>query len=59
MPLDLHPPISSYFEARNAHDAAATAALFTEDGRVHDEPKTIAAGKRSKAGPRRRAASTR
>jgi ketosteroid isomerase-like protein len=37
MPIDLHPPISTYFEARNAHDAAATAALFTEDGRVHDE----------------------
>ena len=37
MPLDLTPPISTYFETRNAHDAAATAALFTEDGRVHDE----------------------
>ena len=37
MSLDLKPPISTYFEARNAQDAAATAALFTEDGRVHDE----------------------
>ena len=37
MSLDLQPPISTYFEARNAHDAARTAALFTEDGRVHDE----------------------
>ena len=37
MPVELQPPISTYFEARNAHDAAATAALFTEDGRVHDE----------------------
>ena len=37
MPIDLKPPISTYFEARNAHDAARTAALFTEDGRVHDE----------------------
>jgi biotin carboxyl carrier protein len=37
MPTDLQPPISTYFEARNAHDAARTAALFTADGRVHDE----------------------
>ena len=37
MPIDLMPPISTYFEARNAHDGARTAALFTEDGRVHDE----------------------
>ena len=37
MPLDLTPPISTYFETRNAHDAARTAALFTEHGRVHDE----------------------
>ena len=37
MPLDLKPPVSTYFEARNAHDGARTAALFTEDGRVHDE----------------------
>ena len=37
MPPELRPPISTYFEARNAHDAARTAALFTEDGRVHDE----------------------
>ena len=37
MPIDLEPPISTYFETRNAHDAASTAALFSEDGRVHDE----------------------
>jgi hypothetical protein len=37
MPLDLKPPVSTYFEARNAHDGARTAALFTADGRVHDE----------------------
>ena len=37
MQPDLQPPISSYFEARNAHDAARTAALFTAAGRVHDE----------------------
>ena len=37
MPLNLKPTISTYFEARNAHDGARTAALFTEDGRVHDE----------------------
>ena len=29
--------MSTYFEARNAHDGPGTAALFTEDGRVHDE----------------------
>ena len=37
MPTSLQPPISTYFEARNAHEAPRTAALFTEDGRVHDE----------------------
>ena len=37
MATKLSPPISNYFEARNAHDGARTAALFTEDGRVHDE----------------------
>ena len=37
MTPDLREPISTYFEARNAHDAARTAALFTEDGRVRDE----------------------
>jgi ketosteroid isomerase-like protein len=37
MPLDLKPPISTYFDAKNAHDADRVAALFTEDGRVHDE----------------------
>jgi hypothetical protein len=34
---DLQPPISTYFEARNAHDGPSTAALFSDDGRVHDE----------------------
>ena len=37
MPIDLRPPISTYFDAKNAHDADRVAALFTEDGRVHDE----------------------
>ena len=37
MPLALKPPVSTYFAARNAHDGVRTAALFTEDGRVHDE----------------------
>ena len=37
MTIDLKPPISTYFAARNAHDGARTAALFTADGRVHDE----------------------
>jgi hypothetical protein len=37
MSPDLQPPVSTYFEARNAHDGARTAALFTDDGRVHDE----------------------
>lgn len=37
MPTDLQPPISTYFDAKNAHDADRVAALFTEDGRVHDE----------------------
>ena len=37
MPPDLKPPISTYFETRNAHDSARTATLFSEDGRVHDE----------------------
>src|SRR3989337_609117 len=37
MPIDLQPPISTYFHAKNAHDADAVAALFTGDGRVHDE----------------------
>ena len=37
MQPDLTPLVSTYFETRNAHDGAATAALFTENGRVHDE----------------------
>ena len=37
MLIDLQPPISTYFDAMNAHDADRVAALFTEDGRVHDE----------------------
>jgi ketosteroid isomerase-like protein len=37
MPINLEPPISTYFEAKNAHDADGVAALFTADGRVHDE----------------------
>jgi ketosteroid isomerase-like protein len=37
MPIELKPPLSTYFEAANAHDAAAVAALFGEDALVHDE----------------------
>jgi ketosteroid isomerase-like protein len=37
MPIELRPPLSTYFEAANAHDAAAVAALFGEDALVHDE----------------------
>jgi ketosteroid isomerase-like protein len=37
MPLDLEAPILTYFEATNAHQADAVAALFTGDGLVHDE----------------------
>ena len=37
MKPDLTPPVSTYFAARNAHDGAATADLFAEGGRVHDE----------------------
>lgn len=35
--MDLQPPISTYFERANAHDAAGLAALFAEDARVFDE----------------------
>ena len=37
MLLDLDAPIRSYFEATNAHQADAVAALFTSDALVHDE----------------------
>jgi ketosteroid isomerase-like protein len=37
MPIELKPPLSTYFEAANAHDAAAVSALFGEDALVHDE----------------------
>lgn len=37
MLLDLKPLLSAYFEATNAHDADAVAALFSEDAIVHDE----------------------
>jgi ketosteroid isomerase-like protein len=37
MTIDLKPPLSSYFEAANRHDAEAVAALFSEDALVHDE----------------------
>ena len=37
MLLDLDRPILTYFEATNAHQADAVAALFTADGLVHDE----------------------
>jgi ketosteroid isomerase-like protein len=37
MPIELKPPLSTYFEASNAHDAEAAAALFGETALVHDE----------------------
>ena len=37
MTIDLRPPLSSYFDATNAHDASEVAALFGETARVHDE----------------------
>ena len=37
MAQDLTPPLSSYFEATNAHDAEAVASLFGETALVHDE----------------------
>ena len=37
MPIELKPPLSTYFEAANAHDAAAVAALFGGSALVHDE----------------------
>jgi ketosteroid isomerase-like protein len=37
MDPDLKPPLSSYFDASNAHDADAVAALFGETALVHDE----------------------
>lgn len=37
MPIELTPPLSTYFEASNAHDAEAAAALFGETAVVHDE----------------------
>jgi ketosteroid isomerase-like protein len=37
MLLDLDAPIRSYFEATNAHQAGAVAALFTSDALVNDE----------------------
>jgi len=39
MTISLSPPVSTYFEASNAHDADAVAALFVEgpEARVHDE----------------------
>jgi ketosteroid isomerase-like protein len=37
MPVDLKPPLSAYFDASNAHDSEAVAALFSEGALVHDE----------------------
>jgi hypothetical protein len=37
MPPDLDLPILTYFEATNAHQADVVAALFADDGQVHDE----------------------
>ena len=37
MTAELTPPLSSYFEATNAHDSGAVAGLFKETALVHDE----------------------
>jgi ketosteroid isomerase-like protein len=37
MAHDLAPPLSTYFDLSNAHDADAVAALFADDALVHDE----------------------
>jgi uncharacterized protein (TIGR02246 family) len=37
MTAELDPPLSSYFDATNAHDANGVAALFGETAHVHDE----------------------
>ena len=37
MLAELAPPLSSYFEATNAHDARTVAGLFGETAVVHDE----------------------
>ena len=37
MPIELKPPLSTYYEASNAHDADKVAALFGETALVHDE----------------------
>ena len=37
MPIELKAPLSTYFEAANAHDAAGVAALFGEGALIHDE----------------------
>ena len=41
MSLELPPLFASYIDAKNAHDAPALAALFTEDGVVYDEGREI------------------
>lgn len=37
MSVELKPPVSRYFEATNSHRADAVAALFSNEGLVHDE----------------------
>jgi len=37
MTAELTPPLSSYFDATNSHDASAVAGLFGETAVVHDE----------------------
>jgi hypothetical protein len=37
MPIELKPPLSTYYDASNAHDADKVAALFGETALVHDE----------------------
>lgn len=37
MDIDLKQPLSSYFEAQNAHDVVGMLACFSEGALVHDE----------------------
>ena len=41
MDLELSAPISTYFEAQNAHDVDAMLACFTEEAMVRDENRDM------------------
>ena len=41
MALDLSPPLSTYFDASNAHDADSLVAAFSDQASVHDEGRTM------------------